>query len=295
MKSMTGYGKSQISENDLNVSVEIKAVNHRNRDLRMRLPYILNPFEMDFRRIIEQKISRGSIDVSINYEDLNKEPDLKLDINTAQNYLKLYQEIEELCDEKINSKALLLAKTNAVFNHQENDLDEKRIMPVFSKAIEQALNEFDAARIKEGEHLKNDLAERIKYMQNILAQIKNHAVEVVNYQRQRLLERLESILDDNLEEYYNGQRVAAEMVIFADKSDVTEETTRLESHLEQFLNSLKTTTPIGKNLDFLVQEILRETNTIGSKANYLEITKLVVEMKTNIEKVREQEIGRAHV
>ena len=243
---------------------------------------------MDFRRIIEQKISRGSIDVSINYEDLNKEPDLKLDINTAQNYLKLYQEIEELCDEKINSKALLLAKTNAVFNHQENDLDEKRIMPVFSKAIEQALNEFDAARIKEGEHLKNDLAERIKYMQNILAQIKNHAVEVVNYQRQRLLERLESILDDNLEEYYNGQRVAAEMVIFADKSDVTEETTRLESHLEQFLNSLKTTTPIGKNLDFLVQEILRETNTIGSKANYLEITKLVVEMKTNIEKVREQ-------
>ncbi|NLJ95310.1 MAG: YicC family protein [Clostridiaceae bacterium] len=288
MKSMTGYGKSQITDNDLNVVVEIKSVNNRNRDLRIRLPHTLNPLELQFRKLLESQINRGSIDVYIAYEDLVQESKIKLDLGEAKGYLNVYQEIEELCDESINSKALLLARNNAVFIKDNHDVDQQRFVPVFEEAIKLAIEEFNDSRLNEGKHLNADLTDRIKSMQNVLAEIKEHADKVVDYHRQKLLERITDLLTENLEEYYDGQRVAAEMAIFADKADISEEITRLDSHLNQFNNLLQESSPIGKNLDFLVQEILRETNTIGSKANYLEITKLVVELKTNIEKIREQ-------
>ncbi len=287
-KSMTGFGKSLLSENDLNVSVEIKSVNNRNRDIRMRIPYALNALEITLRKQIEQIIQRGYVEVNINYEDLGKEPDIKLDMNGAKAYLQIYQEIEKLTGEAISSKALLLARNSNIIAKQEEILDEQRYLPVFTKAIASALAEYDQTRIVEGTNLVQDLQKRIQYMRTLLEKIERYAAAVPLYHKEKLLERLQNLLDENIEEYYDGQRVAAEIAIFTDKADVTEEITRLRSHFDQFEDLLKQDMAIGKNLDFLVQEFLRETNTIGSKANDLEITKLVVEMKTNIEKVREQ-------
>lgn len=287
-KSMTGFGKSLLSENDLNVSVEIKSVNNRNRDIRMRIPYTLNALEITLRKQIEQVVQRGYVEVNINYEDLRKEPDIKLDINGAKAYLQIYREIENLTGETLNSKALLLAKNPNIISKQEEILDEQRYLPVLTKAIGAALSEYDHTRIIEGDNLVRDLQKRIQNMRILLEKIEQYAATVPVCYKEKLLNRLQNLLDENLEEYYDGQRVAAEIAIFTDKADVTEEVTRLHSHFEQFTDLLKKDTAIGKNLDFIVQEFLRETNTIGSKANALEITQLVVEMKTNIEKVREQ-------
>ncbi len=287
-KSMTGFGKALVSENDLNVSVEIKAVNNKNRDIRMRLPYTLNALEIPLRKIFESRIQRGYIDISISFEDLRKEPDIKLDVNEAMAYLNIYREIEELTNETISSKAALLSRNNNIISKTDQTLDETRYLPVFEKAIDQALLEFDQTREVEGENLVHDLKNRISQMKSIVDSIEGHAEKVPTYHKNKLLDRLQKLLDENIEEYYDGQRVAAEIAIFTDKADVTEEITRLRSHFGQFEEILEQESAIGKNLDFLVQEFLRETNTIGSKANYLEITKLVVEMKTNIEKVREQ-------
>lgn len=285
---MTGFGKALVSENDLNVSVEIKSVNQKNRDIRMHIPYTLNSIEITLRKLIEQHIQRGYVDININYEDLMEEANLKLDKNQAQAYLNIYHEIEALSGEKIHSKASLLARNNNIISKTEHSIDPDRYLPVFKKAIVLALEELDRTRQTEGEYLLQDLHIRVDSMRSLLVKISQLSETVPEYQKTRLLDRLEKLLDEDVEEYYDGQRVAAEIAIFTDKADITEEITRLKSHLKQFENLLKEEKPIGKNLDFIIQEILRETNTIGSKANSLEIIQLVVEMKTTIEKVREQ-------
>ncbi|MGI6580334.1 MAG: YicC/YloC family endoribonuclease [Saccharofermentanales bacterium] len=287
-KSMTGFGKALITEDDLTISVEIKSVNQKNRDLRIHMPYTLNPFDSEIRKLIDTYISRGYVDINISYEDLLSEENLKLDLTNARAYLSIYNEIEELTGEKIASKAGLLARNNNLIAKAEQSLDANRYLPILLKACEQALQEFDAARQAEGIHLIADLKQRIEKMQSIVGKISLRAKTVPEYHKARLLERLANLMDENLEEYYDGQRVAAEIAIFADRADVTEEIIRLKSHLEQFLSMLESDEPIGKNLDFLVQELLRETNTIGSKANDLEITQMIVEMKSTIEKIREQ-------
>ena len=287
-KSMTGFGKALITEDSLTFSVEVKSVNQKNRDLRIHMPYTLNAFDSEIRKLLDSYISRGYVDVNINYEDLSGEPDLKLDLNNARAYLSIYHEIEELTGEKLASKATLLARNNSLITKMEQNLDADRYLPILLKTCEQALQEFDAARQAEGLHLISDLKQRIMNMQSLVEKIALRAETVPEYHKERLLERLANLLDEDLEEYYDGQRVAAEISIFADRADVTEEIIRLKSHLQQFLNTLELDEPIGKNLDFLVQELLRETNTIGSKANDLEIIQMVVEMKSNIEKVREQ-------
>ncbi|HHU52661.1 MAG TPA: YicC family protein [Clostridiaceae bacterium] len=287
-KSMTGFGKALITEDDLTFSVEIKSVNQKNRDLRIHMPYTLNSFDAQIRKLLDTYISRGYVDVNINYEDLSSEPNLKLDLNNAIAYLNIYSEIEELTGEKLTSKAVLLARNNNLITKAEQELDEDRYLPILLKTCEQALQEFDAARQAEGTHLISDLKQRIETMQSIVEKIASRAETVPEYHKMRLLERLANLVDENLEEYYDGQRVAAEIAVFADRADVTEEIIRLKSHLKQFLGILELDEPIGKNLDFLVQELLRETNTIGSKANDLEITQMIVEMKSTIEKIREQ-------
>ncbi|MDI9490381.1 MAG: YicC family protein [Clostridiaceae bacterium] len=287
-KSMTGYGKFSLTENDLTVSVEIKSVNQKNRDIKMRMSYTLNPFETRIRKLIDSYISRGSIDVNINYEDLVGEPTVKLDLNNAQAYLSIYKEIEKLTGEKILSKSALLARNNNLTSKVELNPDQERYLPVLLKTCEQALILFDQSRKVEGEHLASDLEQRIDKMFNLVAQIELQAETVPKYHQERLLERLENLLTEEIEEYYDGQRVAAEIAIFADKADITEEITRLKSHLKQFSETLKSDKSIGKKLDFLVQEFLRETNTIGSKANDLQIIQMVVELKSTIEKIREQ-------
>ncbi len=287
-KSMTGYGKFLLSENSLEVSVEIKSVNNKNRDIRVRIPCTLNSLELDFRKILERKIERGYVELNIGFQDLITEPSFRLDLAGTKAFLKIYQEIEELTGETNLSKANLLARNNNVFAKVEQSIDRERYLPVFEKAINNALREFDLSRLVEGENLKKDLSSRIDYLCGLVGKIERLAPSVPEFQRKKLLERVNSLLDEKADEFYDGQRVAAEIAIFADKADITEEITRLYSHLDQFQRTLDKQGSIGKNLDFLVQEILRETNTIGSKANFLEITKIVVEMKTTIEKIREQ-------
>lgn len=287
-KSMTGFGKAQLTKNDLTVSVEIKSVNQKHRDIRMHLPYTLNPFEAEIRKMIDSRVSRGYVDVNINYEDLVSEPAVKLNMNNARAYLSIYDEIEKLTGEKITSKAGLLARNNNLISKVEQSLDEKRYLPVLLKACEQALLQFEESKLLEGQHLVSDLRNRIESMLSIVEEIAKRAETVPEYHKERLIERLEKLVDEELEEYYNGQRVAAEIAIFADKADITEEIIRLRSHLKQFSEMLESDDAIGKNLDFLVQELLRETNTIGSKANDLDIIQMIVVLKSTIEKIREQ-------
>lgn len=287
-RSMTGFGKATLTECELNVSLEIRSVNNRNRDIRIRLAPNLNFLEIPLRKMLEKEISRGYIELAVSLDDLAAEPVLKLDRNKAQVYLRLYQEIEELTGEKLESKADLLVRNKEVISQEAEDIDQDRYLQVIGKGLELALAEFNRARDLEGQNLSKDLKDRLIGMAEQVDQIASLAKKVPDYQKGKLLERLGQLLDEDLTEYYDGQRQAAELAIFADRADITEEITRLKSHLDQFDHVLDQNTSIGKNLDFIVQEMLREANTIASKANFLAITQLVVGLKTDIEKLREQ-------
>lgn len=287
-RSMTGFGKAALADQELNVNVEIRSVNNRNRDIRIRLAQKLNFLEIPLRKMLEEEVARGYVELTVSLDDLAAEPVLRLDHNMARAYLKLYQEIEDLTGEKLASKASLLIKNKDVVLQGAEIVDQDRYLNVLGQALQAALIEYNRARDLEGKNLSRDLKDRLTLMADQVDQIAALADKVPVYQKTKLLERLDQLIDDDLMEYYDGQRQAAELAIFADRADITEEITRLKSHLSQFSQVLDQDGAIGKNLDFIVQEMLREANTIASKANFLAITQLVVGLKTDIEKLREQ-------
>lgn len=286
IKSMTGYGRGEAVMPGKKFIFELKAVNHRYCEVVLRLPRCLSPLEGRIKRLIQSRIARGRVDGFLAMEECGEDNvAVKVDKTLATAYYKAMKELQESLgiDGKIELKHLIALPDVFIVEESIKNLEE--MWPSVQEAVESALESLVKMRMVEGEQLAVDLLKRVEQVALLNEKIKNRAPLVVEYYRERLKARLKEFLEEGFLE--NG-RIAAEAAIFAERSSITEETVRLESHVNQVRNCLKADEPAGRKLDFLVQEMNREVNTIASKAGDLEISRLVVEVKSELEKIREQ-------
>lgn len=285
--SMTGYGRCEIEENARKVSVEISAVNHRYLDLNIRMPRMLMHLEENVRNTIKNKVARGKVEISIICHSTAKE-DLEVTVNEAlaQAYLEGVRHLGETFQLEDDLKLSHLLAVNDLVNIQKQAGNLETVSGTIEKALEGALETFLEMRSKEGTALCQDILGKNEGLRVLLDEINQRSPLVVAHYSQRLQSRLQQLLGDgtNIDE----SRLAMEVAVFADKCSIDEEVTRLSSHFEQLESILREGGIVGRKLDFLMQEMNREANTIGSKANDYEITKVVVALKTEIEKIREQ-------
>lgn len=284
--SMTGYGRGSVEENGRVFTIEMKSVNNRYLDINIRLPRQINSLEDKVRKFISSKVSRGKIDVFINQEKFN-EDDFK--INVDEKIAKAYYDAYTLLIEKFNLKSEvslpLLANSNDVISVEKKDDDLDSVWNLLSKALDEAINMFIDMRVNEGLKLSKDIMQRCDLIASYIEKIEIKAPEVVKDFREKISSRVADYLKDvGIDE----ARLLNEVAFYSDKTSITEEIVRLKSHIAQFKEAFSSKEPVGRKLDFLVQEMNRETNTIGSKANDLYITGIVIDIKSEIEKIREQ-------
>ena len=286
LNSMTGYGKGEAQQGDMAVSVEIKTVNHRYADITVKLPRSFLSLENGVRKQIGAALGRGKVDVFVNYELASGVQSVpRLNRELAASYHRLFM---ELADElkMIDPIALShIINQKDVVQVEEAQIDEQGLAACLTAATDLALDKLLAMRAAEGEETRKDIDERLQVAEAILAQIEARAPQVPLAWQQRLTERLER-LQQNVE--WDPQRVAQEIAVYTDRCDISEEITRFKSHLVQFRGMFDEVEPVGRRMDFLVQELNREVNTMGSKSNDAELTKAVVTLKSELEKVREQ-------
>lgn len=286
IKSMTGFGRSVYENEGREYLIEIKSVNNRFNDINIKMPRNLNYLEEKVKREILNSVSRGKIEVFVtfyNNSDLGK--NIKLNLDMAKLYiaeLKKLSKEEEIID---NINVMDISKFPDVLNIRLEETAEETIEKELMTALKEAIKSFIDMREKEGSKIKQDLENRIKIISEKIEQISNISTGLVEEYIVKLETRIKELLKTDV---VDETRLAQEVVIYSDKCSVEEEITRLKSHISQFLNLTNSNIAIGKKLDFLIQEMNRETNTIGSKANNLEITNLVVDVKTELENVREQ-------
>ncbi|OEF98527.1 YicC/YloC family endoribonuclease [Desulfuribacillus alkaliarsenatis] len=288
IKSMTGYGRSVQSNEGYTFTVEMKAVNHRYKELAFRMSKELLAVEEQLKKTVNRYINRGRVDVYITMEkDQQIEEVIAVNENTLLGYLnaikKIQQDIPEINGD-ITVKELLTIPDVFSINKQSIDID--LIITTLEKALEQALMELVRFRRIEGEQLAKDCSNRLELIEGLCENISNHADEVLNEYHQKLMKRIQELLKDNVQ--IDETRLATEVAIYADKSNIDEELTRLKSHVRQFNTYLDEGETVGRKLDFLVQEMNREVNTIGSKSSSTNISNYVVEIKSELEKIREQ-------
>lgn len=285
IKSMTGFGRGKHEANSREYIVEIKSVNHKYSDITIKMPRNIAYLEDKVKKELTKSISRGKVDVYItfiNNSDIGRE--IKINSELAKTYIN---ELKKLCEEtKIqdNINVMDIAKMPDVLVMQ-NDEDEEVIWSELQVALKDALDGFVSMRQNEGEKIKNDLISRINEIEKNTNKICEYSTRLVEEYVVKLKNRIKEILNTDI---VDENRLAQEVVIYADKCSVEEEITRLKSHINQFIDLLNSDGAIGKKIDFLLQEMNRETNTIGSKANCLDITDLVVQIKTELENIREQ-------
>jgi uncharacterized protein (TIGR00255 family) len=286
LSSMTGYGSGTVEENGRIFSIEMKSVNNRYLDINIRLPRQINALEDKVRKHISSKVSRGKIDVFINQEKFN-EDDFKINVDEkiAKAYYDAYSVLIEKFDLKGDVSLPLLANSNDVISVQKKDDDLEAVWKLLLRALEEAIDMFINMRINEGIKLGKDIMQRCDLIAGLLAKVEIRAPEVVKDFREKISTRVADFLKDvGVDE----ARLLNEVAFYADKTSITEEIVRLRSHIDQFKETFSSNEPVGRKLDFLVQEMNRETNTIGSKANDLYITGIVIDIKSEIEKIREQ-------
>lgn len=286
MHSMTGFGRERAVIDGKEYLVEIKSVNSRYCELSAKVPRNYTYLEEKLKTLVKSKLSRGKAEVLLTVNDIEgAETSVTVNLPVVKNYLeemrKCSQELNIMDDLKLSD---IFRMTDA-FTVVRTVADEEVIWQNVQTVANKALDNFAAMREKEGEKLKADILSKIDNIEKMIEQVEEISPETVEAYRQRLYNKLKEVLEDKqIEE----QRVLTEAAIFADKVAVDEETVRLHSHFKQFREMADSTEPIGRKLDFLVQELNRETNTIGSKAQDLRITKIVIEVKSEIEKIREQ-------
>ncbi|MEE1389360.1 MAG: YicC/YloC family endoribonuclease [Clostridia bacterium] len=286
IKSMTGFGRSTYENEGREYIVEIKSVNNRFTDINIKMPRNLNYLEEKIRKQILSNISRGKVEVSIqlnNNSDLGKKINLNTDI--AKKYIEELKKLSEETNIIDNINIMDVAKFPDVLNIRIDEEAEEVIEKELFTALDSAINSFLDMRQKEGSKIKVDLENRIEVIKQKIEQISSISAGLVDEYIVKLETRIKELLKTDV---VDQTRLAQEVVIYSDKCSVEEEITRLKSHISQFLNLLNENIAIGKKLDFLIQEMNRETNTIGSKANNLEITNFVVDIKTELENIREQ-------
>ena len=286
LKSMTGFGRYELSEGERKITVEMKAVNHRYLDVTLKMPKKLNFFESAIRTLLKEYVQRGKIDVFITYEDLSsKGAALTYNRAVAAQYMDYFRQMAEEFALENNVKVTDLARCPEVLTLEDQQEDEEEIWQMLEQAVRGACEKFVETRVREGEALKTDLLAKLDEMLGIVAVIEERSPQIVKEYRTKLENKvLELLADTQMDE----GRIATEVTIFADKICVDEEIVRLKSHIEAMKNALKAGGSIGRKLDFIAQEMNREANTTLSKANDLALADCAIDLKTGIEKVREQ-------
>ena len=285
IKSMTGYGKSSLSINSRDYQVEIKAVNHKYIDINIKLPRVISYLEDDIRKIVNSKIKRGKIDISILFENYSNEGnDIRINTELAKMYI---QNLKKLADEEnisANIEVTEITKFPDVLTIKSN-FDERQIKIELIQAVEDALEQLINMRQNEGNRISQDIFDKILQIEKKNEEIFELSTGLIDEYVVKLEARIKEILKT---EELDKSRLMQEVVIYADKCSVEEEITRLRSHIEQLRGLINSDEPSGKKMDFIIQEMNREINTIGSKANNLEIVNRVVDIKTILEDIREQ-------
>ena len=286
VKSMTGFGRCEVSEGTRKMTVEMKSVNHRYLDVNMKMPKKLNFFDASIRSLLKTYIQRGKVDLFISFEDTAETNfSLKYNQELAGEYLKYLQQMADQFGLENDIRVSTLSRYPEVLSMEEVQVDEEELWNLLERALKGACEQFVETRIKEGENLKTDLLAKLDEMLENVAYISQRSPQIVGEYRKKLEDKVKELLEDaHIEE----SRLATEITIFADKICVDEEIVRLKSHIEHTKATLESGGAVGRKLDFIAQEMNREANTILSKANDLEVSNHAIELKTEIEKVREQ-------
>ena len=286
VKSMTGFGRCEVSEGTRKTTVEMKSVNHRYLDVNMKMPKKLNFFDASIRSLLKTYIQRGKVDLFISFEDTAETNfSLKYNQELAGEYLKYLQQMADQFGLENDIRVSTLSRYPEVLSMEEVQVDEEELWNLLERALKGACEQFVETRIKEGENLKTDLLAKLDEMLENVAYISQRSPQIVGEYRKKLEDKVKELLEDaHIEE----SRLATEITIFADKICVDEEIVRLKSHIEHTKATLESGGAVGRKLDFIAQEMNREANTILSKANDLEVSNHAIELKTEIEKVREQ-------
>ncbi len=287
IKSMTGYGRGEYSNSGYNMKIEIKTVNHRYNDISVRMPRHMSYLEESIKKMIKENISRGKVDVYVNLEYVGGAPiDIKVDMELARSYRdsleRINSELELPGEIRINNVLSL----SDIIKTEKKEIDEELLWEVVRVSLEEALEDLMGMKYREGQELQDDMIANLDQVDIILEEIELRSPEVVREYRDKLRIRIDELLDGSIE--IDDDKLSHEVAYFADKSNINEEVIRLKSHIGQFREILKEEETVGRKLDFLMQEMNREINTIGSKANDVHISSRVVAVKAEIEKIREQ-------
>lgn len=287
IKSMTGFGRCEAADEERKFTVEMKGVNHRYLDANIRMPKKLNFFESAIRSLLKESVHRGKVDIFITYEDFSESlVSLKYNETLAAEYLEKFKMMEEKFSLENDIRVSTLSRYPEVLTMEEKMDDEEELWKGLKKALDGAIAQFVQTRTVEGENLKKDLIAKLDGMLELVGQIEERAPKIIAEYREKLEGKVKELLEDT---QIDEGRIASEIVIFADKICTDEEVVRLRSHVEHMKATLQSDdSGIGRKLDFIAQEMNREANTILSKANDLETSNIGIELKTEIEKVREQ-------
>lgn len=286
MKSMTGFGRAKLEKNNRIYTVEIKSVNHKYNDITIKMPRTFSYLEDKIKKEISSNIARGKIDVYISFENYSQEgKQVIINQELVNEYMSKFKILAEQNNLNLNIPVTEITKLPEVLTLKETEEAEDVIENELLECLKEAINNFTNMREQEGNKIKEDLKVRIEKIEKEVEKISEYSTRLVEEYVVKLEQRIKELLKTDV---VDESRLATEVVIYADKCSVEEELTRLRSHIYQFKNMIEETKPIGKKIDFLIQEMNRETNTTGSKSGSLEITNLVINIKTELEDIREQ-------
>ena len=287
IKSMTAYGRGEYNQGASVFTVELKTLNNRFRDIILRIPRTLQALEDEIRSQISSRVRRGRVEVSIQMETNSGEGGYQMELNAplVKSYLRIFRELNEEfgLDEKVSPDSLCQMKDIIIFKTPDVEIDEVR--PGLQEVLDRAMESLDKMRMAEGKAIEEDLLKRLKIIEEFLYVIEENAPKIVDEYKRRLEDKIQKMSGEMV---LDESRLIQEVAIFADRCDITEEIVRFRSHLKQFRDYMSKDDSIGRRLDFLIQEISREINTIGSKATDSSISPHVVEIKAELEKLREQ-------
>lgn len=286
LKSMTGFGRCEMEDANRKITVEIKSVNHRYFDVSFRMPKNFFAFESQMRGLLQEYCSRGKLDVYISYADLSGNS-IRLNYNEAlaQQYVNCLGEMSERFGIANDLTVTQLAKYPDILTLEEMEEDTQELWEFVETAVRRAAEQFSQSRIREGESLLEDMLAKLEDMSGMVSFIEDKSPQIVEEYRQKLTEKVQAFLEDSS---IDESRILAEVTVFADKCCVDEELVRLRSHVDAVRNALIHGGTVGRNMDFIIQEMNREANTILSKTTDLEISNQGIALKTVIEKLREQ-------
>ncbi len=284
-KSMTGFSKAEITEAGISVTVEVKSLNGRYLEVSTRMPRNLQHNELQIREAVRSVLNRGSVNVNVNIEFVDSSKQFVMNHDLAESCFNDLTELRKRLKIKETVKMEHVLHFSNLFYQKDNSEDEEMQYKLVEKALKEALKNLDEMRKKEGKEIAKDLNNRVKSIQSTVDKIESLALERVPQERDRLRQRIAQLFEsDEIDE----QRLQMEIVVLADKLDVSEETVRLNSHIKFFLDAMKAKESAGRKINFLLQEMHREINTIGSKINDANISQLVVGVKEELERIREQ-------